>query len=748
MSDAGALIDERVAFLYASQTGNAESISYAVYEEAAKRGFSASWHVLDDHEKFGFNSLRTIVFVVSTTGDGDPPDNSARFWRVLRKATRADAKAYSHLRFAILGLGDTNYSNFCNTAQRLDRQLLAAGATAFYPTGLADDGTGLEEVVEPWIEGLWPALARVARCSSTTSSDGDGAAGDTTAAVTDALAALDVSDGDSPPSAEGAEAAAAAYEFQPLLLDFRPMAALKAITGAPRVPPAVCAGSFLDDDAEGRYWAAAAQRDALACPPWHAELEAGSPQDRTLAPFLATIASATQITAPEALKRTLLVDVALPSAAASHVRGRWHAGDAFNIFAPNDARLVAGVLARLGVDARTAQRPMLLQNTDPAIELPAHLRRFSTTPASIQDMLAWSADLCSPPRKQLLRALVDGCAEAADRDRLLYLCSRQGTATFDELRRQQPTVLDILCAFPSCKPQPTRLLELLPPLPPRSYSICNAPSESDARWQIAFNVVEYELEVVDPFSRAEDPVLSAAATRIRRRGVCTPWLEELTRRAAPPHILVALRPNLNAFRLPPPLPTGAPDPRPVLMVGPGTGVAPFIGFLQQRACELAAMPADGSTPFTWLFFGCRSPAHDYLFRNETRAKLDAGVLGRLSVCFSRDPEARAKHGAERYVQDAMLQRRDEIADLMLNKNALLYVCGDAKGIGKDVNEAMSDILCGYLESRPEQARDLAAQLPVSKAPADPAPAPLTKAQALQLLTLWATRRRYLRDLWA
>ncbi|KAJ2772363.1 hypothetical protein IWQ56_001407, partial [Coemansia nantahalensis] len=708
-----AFVDDCVAVLYASQTGNAESISYSVYEEAVRRGFGASWHVLDDYDKFGFDSLRTVVFVVSTTGDGDPPDNSARFWRCLRKATRADPAAYKHLRYAVLGLGDTNYSNFCNTAQRLDKQLLAAGATAFYPKGLADDGTGLEEVVEPWIAGLWPALERVARCGS---ADSSGAG-----ALAESLAGLAVGGGtdaaaDVTPPPPAADSAGAAYEFQPLLLDFRPLAALKSITGAPRVPPIICAGSFLDAEAESRYWSAAVQSAAAACPPWHAELEASAPHDASLAPFLATVASARQMTSAGALKRTLLVDIALPAAAAGHVRGRWHAGDAFNVFAPNDGRLVAGLLAQLGVDARTAQRPMLLRRAEPATELPAHLRRFGSTPASIQDMLTWSADLCAAPRKQLLRVLADCCAEPADRNQLLYLCSKQGAATFDELRRQRPSLLEVLRAFPSCKPKAARLLELLPPLAPRSYSICNAPAASDATWQIAFNVVEYELEVVDPFSSAEEA--SAAVTRVRRRGLCTPWLEELARRSAPPQILVALRPNLNAFRLPPPLPAGAPDRRPVIMVGPGTGVAPFIGFLQQRASELARDPARAAAPLTWLFFGCRSAALDYLFRDELRAKVDAGVLGRLSACFSRDPDACAASGAARYVQDAMLRHQDEIADLMLNRDALLYVCGDAKGMGKDVNEAMATILCGYLASRPDRARELAAQLPPAKGPAD------------------------------
>ncbi|KAJ2493062.1 hypothetical protein IWW37_000889 [Coemansia sp. RSA 2050] len=730
-SSGAGFADSQVTFLYASQTGNAESISYSMYEEAAKRGFNAKWHVLDDHEKFGFNEVRTAVFVVSTTGDGDPPDNSARFWRVLRKATKGRDQAYSHLRYAILGLGDTNYSNFCNTAQRLDKQLLDAGATAFYPKGLADDGTGLEEVVEAWIEGLWPALARVAQCAPSEAADKETGASSEAEAVAGSKAEAEAEAEAEAVASSKAEAGANAVSsglkelslnsstgasstssaLQPLVLDFRAMESLKAISGAPRVPSAVCKIAPVDAGTE----CSASLAEDLACPPWYASLAGEDWDDASLAPFLATLQSTAQLSSPEALKRTLLLEISLSGA--DHVRGSWQAGDSFNIYAPNDEGLVAGLLERLAVSPDEAHRPVSLHKRDPAIELPTHLARFATAPASLFDILRWACDVCTAPRKQTLRVLADHCSAIADRDRLLFLSSRQGAAVFDELRRQAPTALDLLHTFPSCLPPVERLLELLPPLVPRSYSICNAPNAASNTWRFAFNVVEYCIKIEG--SDASTPPL-------RRHGVCTPWLERLS---CGQRILVAKRRNVNEFRMP----TGL-DRRPVVMVGPGTGVAPFIGFLEQRTQDLAAAGVQAQeAPLMWLFFGCRSRLRDYLFRSQLEQWQSEGVLTRLSTCFSRDGPDGPK-----YVQHAMAQHEDELMSLLLTRNALLYVCGDAKGMGRDVNDTLADMLCRYSIGHPECFDDLT----------DADPKQLSKVQALQLLMRWSTERRYLRDLWA
>ncbi|KAJ2470276.1 hypothetical protein IWW56_006564, partial [Coemansia sp. RSA 2131] len=284
-----------------------------------------------------------------------------------------------------------------------------------------------------------------------------------------------------------------------------------------------------------------------------------------------------------------------------------------------------------------------------------------------------------------------------------------------------------------------RLIELLPPLAPRSYSICNAPNDKCV-WKIAFNVVEYELQV-DVFSLDEEN--SAPSVRVSRRGVCTPWLEQLAQTQAKSQILVAKRPNINAFHLPTTTDL-KPDPRPVIMIGPGTGVAPFIGFLEQRARELQLHPS--CNPFMWLLFGCRDASLDYLFKSDIQAHVDSGVLTRLSACFSRN--AGSHQSAGKYVQDALLSNQHEFAELMLQQNAVLFVCGDAKGMGKDVNDTVARILCNYVEQHPEFVRPLLQALPASKIPVDLDAQTLTTPQALQVLMVWSAQNRYVRDLWA
>lgn len=81
-----------------------------------------------------------LILVTSNTGDGDPPDNSSKFWRFLRRLKQKDY--FSHSKIAVLGLGDTNYSNFNNSAIRLEKKAKDLGATVFYEKGLADDAEG------------------------------------------------------------------------------------------------------------------------------------------------------------------------------------------------------------------------------------------------------------------------------------------------------------------------------------------------------------------------------------------------------------------------------------------------------------------------------------------------------------------------------------------------------------------------------------------------------------------------------
>ena len=84
--------------------------------------------------------MRVLIIVAANTGDGDPPDHSLKFWRFMRR--NKDTGYFKNCQFTILGLGDTNYTNFNNTAKRLERRLKDLGATPFYAKGLADDAEG------------------------------------------------------------------------------------------------------------------------------------------------------------------------------------------------------------------------------------------------------------------------------------------------------------------------------------------------------------------------------------------------------------------------------------------------------------------------------------------------------------------------------------------------------------------------------------------------------------------------------
>ena len=164
---------KKLLFLYASQSGNAESIAKLLCHTAAtEKGLidpseaDARCMTLNDAEKKGVlvdrSKSEVVVLVVATHGEGDYPDNGQRMKRWLKKAKTEEVQEdLAELHYTVLALGDTNYETFCQSGKNCDTRLCALGAHRFYPRGEADDGTGLETVVDPWIAGLWPVLSQL-----------------------------------------------------------------------------------------------------------------------------------------------------------------------------------------------------------------------------------------------------------------------------------------------------------------------------------------------------------------------------------------------------------------------------------------------------------------------------------------------------------------------------------------------------------------------------------------------------------
>ncbi len=137
-------------------------------------------------------------------------------------------------------------------------------------------------------------------------------------------------------------------------------------------------------------------------------------------------------------------------------------------------------------------------------------------------------------------------------------------------------------------------------------------------------------------------------------------------------IPIFMKPNTHGFAV------SSDILRPMIMVGPGTGVAPFIGFLQHREQQIIAERKLNNTEKTfgemWLFYGCRDVEKDYLYREELEGFLERGILKELLVAISRAPDA-GLNEKPKYVQDFLRKRGQEIYELLNQKNAMIFVCG-------------------------------------------------------------------------
>jgi sulfite reductase (NADPH) flavoprotein alpha-component len=351
-----------------------------------------------------------------------------------------------------------------------------------------------------------------------------------------------------------------------------------------------------------------------------------------------TLLSAARLTGPASDKdvRHVVFDLAGSGLA-------YEPGDSLSLHCPSDPALVEAVLPLL---AATPETPVRAGGT----EMP-----LAAALAEVLDI--------ARPLDRTLALLASTAADAAEAAALRALADGE-----DGAEPAGADLLDLLEAFPSARPPLQALLDSLPALKPRLYSIASSPSAVGARVELCVAVV-----------------------RERRRG-------RLRDGVASCHLAFRARPGsrvpaevrTSTFRLP-----CDPD-TPVIMIGPGTGIAPFRAFLQHRAAE-------GARGRMWLFFGERRRATDFLFEEEIAAWRKAGTLTRLSLAWSRDGAGKD------YVQHRM---REEAAELWrwLADGAHLYVCGDAARMARDVEATLREVARGEGGMGVDQARDWLAGL--------------------------------------
>jgi sulfite reductase (NADPH) flavoprotein alpha-component len=300
-------------------------------------------------------------------------------------------------------------------------------------------------------------------------------------------------------------------------------------------------------------------------------------------------------------------------------------GDSFGVFPKNDPRLVDAVIGLLGARPDQMIGDMILRETLIA------RRALAAAPDALFQLVSWVSGGETRAKAKRLAAGEDPDGDLARLD-----------------------VLGALHKFRDVRLGAEAFVEALDELQPRLYSISSSHRANPGKVSLTVDAVRYAI--------AGRP----------RWGVASTWLADRIDPGARLHVYVQ---RAHGFALPD-------DPsRPIIMVGPGTGVAPFRAFLQERA----AINAPGRN---WLFFGHQRSACDFFYKEELNALKDAGKLDRLTLAWSRD-------GSEKvYVQDRMRETGAELWN-WLEAGAHFYICGDAKRMAKDVERALVDVIAQH-----------------------------------------------------
>tara|TARA_B110000008_G_scaffold75251_1_gene76460 strand:- start:57 stop:1799 length:1743 start_codon:yes stop_codon:yes gene_type:complete len=315
----------------------------------------------------------------------------------------------------------------------------------------------------------------------------------------------------------------------------------------------------------------------------------------------------------------------------------YETGDALNVMPVNDVALVKKLTERLSVSTDTV---------------------LDGQEQSIGDLLTYQYEISTPSRN--LIAAVEAQANNDQFSHVLKNGDKEALANF----LWSKDTLDLLNLNPEIVFSIDDFLALLKPLQHRAYSISSSPNK---------HIGSVHLTVASVRWREDDR---------DHLGVCSTFLAD--RVAANGTAGVFISPN-KAFRIP------ANDDTPMIMVGPGTGVAPFRAFLEERQMS-------GAKGQNWLFFGDQTRDSDFIYEQQLLEMQAVGVLNRLDLAFSRDQKEKV------YVQNKMHESAEELYQ-WLEQGAYFYVCGDATRMAKDVDQALRDIVAEQGKLSADKATD-------------------------------------------
>lgn len=642
---------KRLAIFYGSQTGTAEEYAIRLAKEAKSRFGLAS--LVCDPEEYDFENLDqvpedcAVIFVMATYGEGEPTDNAVQLMQNLTEADFTFSNGehkLDGLKYVIFGLGNRTYEHYNEIARKLDKHLQEAGAKRIGERGEGDDDKSMEEDYLEWKEPMWAAFSAEMGVE-------EGGGGDTP--------------------------------------DF-------AVTELDSHPP------------EKIYLGELSARALTRTKGIHDAKN----------PYPAPITVAKELFAVDADRNCVHIELNIEGSGINYQHG-----DHVGVWPSNPELEVDRFLHVLGLGAAGRRDAVIgIESLDPALakvpfpvpttyetvlrhyidisavagrQILGNLAKFAPTPDAEKFLRELSAD------KELYAKLVtNGCLKLAE---VLQLAA--GNDVTARPTPENTTKWNIPFDM---------IVSNIPRLQPRYYSISSSPKLHPSSIHITAVVLKYEsIENPNVKTRWIYGVGSNFLLNLKQavNGESAPLMAEPGKEApasiaAPIYAIagprgayreetiykVPVHVRRSTFRLPT-------NPRsPIIMVGPGTGVAPFRGFVQERlvlarrTIEKTGREGLAEWGRMSLYYGCRKSTQDFLYRDEwPQYQSELGDKFNLRVALSREPPYKPD-GSKIYVQDLIWEDRETLADEILNKKAYVYICGDAKGMAHAVEEQLAKIL--------------------------------------------------------
>lgn len=556
--------------LYGSQTGTAMEVAERIYREAKRLHFQAKISAMDEYHIPDLIHEPLVVFVCSTTGQGEEPDNMKQFWRfLLRRSLPKDSLV--RMKYGVLGLGDSSYQKFNFVAKKLHKRLAQIGGIPVQHLGLGDDqhDLGPDAVIDPWLETFWNK----------------------------ALEIYPLPDG-----------------LEPIPKSVKPEAKYTVSLGSDAVFQEQLATNYERFD--------------------HSN------------PFRALVTENRRQTSLEHFQDTRLIEFDISESGLAY-----DPGDVCMIQPSNlteNIELFFELFPYLDPNERIS-----LQPNDPNVKIPpSHLLPPGST---LRDCVVHLWDLQAIPNRYFFELLSHFTTDEMEKEKLVEFTTAEGQQDlYDYCNRPRRHILEVLYDFRYTTPNiPLEyLFDLFPVIKPRAFSIASSNKIHPDRIQVLIAVVEYKSSLAKP-----------------RLGLCSNWLARMSMGRKVP---LWIKKGTFSFPL----------EKPLVMVGPGTGVAPFRSFITE---SLLLNPQRQLI----LFFGCRGSKTDYYFKEEWTELMAKHPNLKVITAFSRDQEDKV------YVQHCIKNDGELVSDVILNNQGSFFIAGNAKQMPDQVTDALKEALVKF-----------------------------------------------------